>query len=266
MRHVRLEEVLTTVFAGAGRKDQQRLARAHKQAASRRGAKRQLYINTYGANKWSPLKSRMLAILGNKCWYTEVELVGAPLAVDHYRPTSVYWWLAFSPENFRVSCPFANSPKHNELYNRLGGKGATFPLLAPRTRAKRRCQLKAEKPVILDPCEPKDCALVAFQTDGRPVIHPDHAADAEAIQRVDESKILLNLDHPDFNSKREQLYHDIADDVETYEELAPGSASRTNIRRRMAKRISGKAPFSVAAEQYLQLYRHLEWVEDLLAA
>ena len=150
------------------------------------------------------------------------------------------------------------------FHNRVGGKGANFPLLAPGTRAKRRCQLKVEKPVILDPCEPKDCALVAFQTDGRPVIHPGHAADAEAILRVDESKILLNLDHPDFNSKREQLYHEIADDVEAYEELAPESASKTKIRRRIARRISGKAPFSVAAKQYLQLYRHLEWVEDLL--
>ena len=72
MRHVRLEEVLTTVFAGAGKKDQQRLARAHKQAASRRGARRHLYINTRGASKWSSLKSRMLADLGNKRRYTEL--------------------------------------------------------------------------------------------------------------------------------------------------------------------------------------------------
>jgi hypothetical protein len=29
----------------------------------------------------------------------------------------------------------------------------------------------------------------------------------------------LNLDHPDFNSKHEQLYHDIAEDVKAHEAL-----------------------------------------------
>ena len=37
-------------------------------------------------------------------------------------------------------------------------------------------------------------------------MNPAFAADPVAIERVSQSKILLDLDHPEFNSKREQLY------------------------------------------------------------
>ena len=74
-------------------------------------------------------------------------------------------------------------------------------------------------PVILDPCKKEDCDLLAFQGDGRPVLNPAYADDPIARRRVEDSKVLLNLDHPDFNSKREQLYHDIAEDVNAYEAL-----------------------------------------------
>jgi hypothetical protein len=265
MRHVAIAPLLQNAFSGVGRKDRERLRRAHKQAAKRKGAIRQRYIDARGVAKWSPLKNRLTAILGNKCWYTETELIGAALAIDHYRPVRDYWYLAFTPENFRVSCDFANSPKRNELYKRMGGKGDRFPLLAPGVRAKRAYQLKAERPVILDPCVEADCSIIAFQSDGRPVIHPAFAGDADAVFRLEESKVLLNLDHPDFNSKREQLYFDIRDDVETYEDLLLQSRKRGTIKTRMKRRLSDKAPFSVAARHYLQLHRHLDWVEELLA-
>src|SRR5438552_18218821 len=101
MRHVPLEQVLPKVFAGAGKKHRQRLTRAHRKAARKRGAKRRNYIDTCGAKKWSAIKNRLTTILGAKCWYNEVELVGGQLAIDHYRPTTDYWWLAFAADNFR---------------------------------------------------------------------------------------------------------------------------------------------------------------------
>ena len=97
-----------------------------------------------------------------------------------------------------------------------------------------------------------------------PVLNPVYAGDVIAVQRVEESKILLNLDHPDFNTKREQLYHEIFDDVTEYEEPGTGTMSKNNIRARMEKRLSPKAPFSTAARYYLRLHRHLNWVEDLI--
>lgn len=266
MRHIPLHELTAQLFSEHdGARHRVRLFQSHLSLVAMSPAERQRYIRRNGRSKWSQVKNWLTDRLGKKCWYTEAELIGAPLAIDHFRPVCDYWWLAFEAANYRVSCAFANSPEHNKLHGCAGGKGDVFPLLGPGLRAKGRNKLRCEKPVILDPCDKSDCDLIAFQADGRPVLNPAHAADSIAQRRVEESKILLNLDHPDFNSKREQLCNEIAHDAQTYEALAEGAEARSIIRTRLKERIAARAPFSSAARYYLRLHRHLDWVEALLA-
>jgi hypothetical protein len=243
-----------------------RLLRAHRTLLPKSSEERQAYVRKYGSRKWQPLKDWLTEQLGNKCWYTEAELVGAPLVIDHFRPVSKYSWLAFEPGNYRVACPFANSPKHNPLYGCAGGKGDEFPLLFGGGPAVRRRNLKYESPVILDPCNKADCELLVFQADGRPVLNPNYAADPIAKKRVDESNILLNIDHPDFNTKREQLCNAIADDVHLYQGLAFGSAGRQVVISRMKEKLDARAPFSSAARCFLRMHRHHDWVQEILDA
>ena len=266
MRYVSLPALIEEVFTDVdGAKTRQRLTRAHKKLTNMEDAFRQQHIRRNGSNKWSPIKERLLATLGNKCWYTEVELVGGHLTIDHYRPVCDYWWLAYDAENYRVACPYTNSPEHNAEHGCQGGKGDQFPLLAPGQRATAKEELDIEAPVILDPCSEGDCELLAFQADGRPVLNPKKTDVPNAQERVEASKILLNLDHPEFNSKREQLCRLIAEDVRTYEELSEASELRVTIRDRLAERLAVSASFSTAARFYLRLHRHLDWVEELLA-
>lgn len=267
MRHVPIDSLLRSVFTDQdGQKEKRRLDRAHTTVEKKATGDRNTYINNNGTTKWSPLKDRFTALLGNKCWYTEAELVGAPLTIDHYRPKCDYWFLAFKAENYRVACPFANSPKHNEEHGCAGGKGDEFPLLDPTQKAQDARSLVNERPIILDPCNADDCKLIAFLPDGRPVIHPKFRSDAVAVKRLEDSKILLNLDHPDFNSKRERLCNEIAADVEMFEELPVGAVGRRTITSRLKERLSAKAPFSSAAHYYLRLHRHHAWVETLLTS
>lgn len=265
MRYIFLEPLIEEIFGDEdGSKAKKRLARAHHKVTGMDPDLRHEHIRRNGPNKWSPLKNRLTATLGNKCWYTEAELVGGPLTIDHYRPVCDYWWLAYDAENYRVACPYANSAQHNAEHGCAGGKGDSFPLLAPGQRAKAKGDLGSEAPIILDPCKQEDCDLVAFQTDGRPVLNPQMANVPHAEERVEKSKILLNLDHPDFNSKREQLYRAIAEEVRTHEELPANSELRPSIRTRIADRLAPNAPFSSAARYYVRLHRHLDWVEELL--
>jgi hypothetical protein len=267
MRYISLQ-ALTKEFVSnrTGAKSRAQLFRSHMKLVAMLPAMRQPYIRNNGPRKWTPVKNWFTAKLGKKCWYTEAELVGAPLAIDHFRPVCDYWWLTFEFSNYRVACSWANSPKHNMIHGRAGGKGDEFPLLGRGLRATGRNKLRCEKPVILDPCVKADCDLVAFQADGRPVLNPAYAADLTALRRVEESKILLNLDHPDFNSKREQLCTDIADDVKAHEGLPVDSPARPRIKARLERRLAPHAPFSSAARYYLRLHRHLDWVDELLAA
>jgi hypothetical protein len=266
MRHIPLNDILAQFFADpAGANARARLGRAHEKARRKRNSNtRKRYIENNGSNKWKPFKDHFTGVLGNKCWYTEVELIGAPLVIDHYRPVCYYWWMAFDAENYRVACPWANSPEHNVLHGRAGGKGDNFPLLPPAIRAARRNELQNEHPIILDPCNEADCGLLAFQADGRPILNPDFVGDAIAVQRFQQSELLLNLNHADFNSKREQLCHAIADEVRTHEALAADSPERTTIRARLQGKIAPNAPFSTAGRYYLSLHRHLDWVEEIL--
>lgn len=266
MRHIELTTLLPLIFADAdGQKAKKCLERAHKKVAKKRTPKtRRKYVDDNGGGKWKPIKDRLTAQLGKKCWYTEVELIGAPLAIDHYRPVCDYWWLAFDADNFRIACPWANSPEHNAQHGCAGGKGDNFPLLPPGPRATMKNELPNERPVILDPCSPEDCGLLAFQADGRPILNPAFEGDGIARQRVDESKILLNLDHSDFNTKREQMCNAIADYVRVYEELPAESPERETIRSRLAAMLATNAAFSTAARSYLQFHRHFDWVESIL--
>jgi hypothetical protein len=106
--------------------------------------------------------------------------------------------------------------------------------------------------------------LVAYQADGRPVINPKHANNPRATYRLEESKVLLNLDHPDFNAKREQLFHEISRDVKAYNELPEEATSRRAIYDGLNSRLQPEAPFSVAARYYLAMHREHAWVERLL--
>lgn len=266
MRHVPLKKVLKRVFADeAGQSAKKRLQRAQKAVSLWAVNDRQGYITRNGSEKWSSVKSRLTGLLGNKCWYTEVGSVGSDLAIDHFRPICKYWFLAFDPTNYRVSCQFANSPHHNPIYSSGGGKGIEFPLRKGTLPAIRKKGIHRESPVILDPCNARDCEIVAFQADGRPVINPKYASDEFAVYRLDKSKLLLNLDHPDFNSKREVLSKEIGREVRACETPGIDPELRSDFEESLARRIQTSSEFSTAARYYLSNYRYLDWVEAILA-
>jgi hypothetical protein len=266
MRHISLNDLLAQVFAtDAGKAIEKRLSKGRKKLARKKAQHtRKKYIDDNGPNKWTPIKDQLTPIVGDKCWYTEVEMLGGPLAIDHYRPSALYSWLALDATNYRVACPYSNSPKYNQFNGLTGGKGDNFPLLSPGIRALDQTGLAHELPVLLDPCKAEDCKLLAFDTEGHPILNPEFDGNATALDRVNQSKILLNLDLAAFNAAREELYHAIKDDVEIYEDLSAASAKRTTIHERLESKIAPKAQFSMAARQYLQLFRHLDWVQRLL--
>lgn len=68
MRHIELELLIKRIFADAvGKKHQKRLVRAHKKLTTMAPRLRQAYLRRNGPNKWSPLKKRLIAVVGEKC-------------------------------------------------------------------------------------------------------------------------------------------------------------------------------------------------------
>lgn len=63
----------------------------------------------FKSGRWKPAKKQLLAETGGKCAYCEAPTsVVAFGDVEHYRPKSSYWWLAYCYDNYLVSCQLCN--------------------------------------------------------------------------------------------------------------------------------------------------------------
>ena len=72
----------------------------------KRGEKENHGFRSY---RWKPAKEQLLAETGNKCAYCEAPTTVVAFGdVEHYRPKSIYWWLAYCYDNYLVSCQICN--------------------------------------------------------------------------------------------------------------------------------------------------------------
>jgi len=71
---------------------------------------------------WKTAKARLKAEANNKCAYCEADTaVVAHGDVEHFRPKTKYWWLAYCYDNYTFSCQICNQTF----------KGDEFPITGP---------------------------------------------------------------------------------------------------------------------------------------
>ncbi|MBX3172585.1 MAG: hypothetical protein KF760_34600 [Candidatus Eremiobacteraeota bacterium] len=63
----------------------------------------------FDESRWKVVKDSLLSDTAGKCAYCEAPTtVVAYGDVEHFRPKSVYWWLAYTYENYLASCQLCN--------------------------------------------------------------------------------------------------------------------------------------------------------------
>ena len=220
-------------------------------------------------NIWTEAKERLKKVSFDKCWYCEVRQNRADDAVDHFRPKSIYPWLAFEIENFRFACTFCNSVRRNPTTGQSAGKGDHFPLLAGAMAANVE-QLKQENPVLLDPCRGGDPVLLDFLSSGQPCAkHPDQDVRRK---RAEDSIHYYHLNHPAIVEARRQLALQLKEWIEEADDIYcsddQGSLATQNsfnqITACISRSITPQAEFSVFARRIVAANRDKPWVEDLL--
>ena len=228
-----------------------------------------------GNTHWNPIKLHLEAASNRKCWYTESKNPGCPNDVEHFRPKGKklaknkkiihwYWFLAFNPINYRLSCILPNRQNKNPILGATGGKHDHFPLLNNTKYAKNLTELIQESPTILDPCNKEDVNLLAFSLDGRPVVSPKFSSDITACTRVKKSNLLLNLDYPTFNEDREQLYNTVRSLVERGDRyFAKNSDSLSDVVDDLCALFHPDSQYSKAAECYVRCFRDRSWIEKI---
>jgi hypothetical protein len=127
---------------------------------------------------WRDLAPCFGVLRKGKCWYSESLNPTSDKNVDHFRPKNRvdedplhegYWWLAFTPQNFRYSSQWCNQRRVDKVNGTSGGKADHFPLCPNGVRARQEGDdLELEGPELLDPIDPDDWKLLTFLPDGFP--------------------------------------------------------------------------------------------------
>lgn len=195
--------------------------------------------------KNSVLKKDFRDFFHNKCWYTEVPLVGQDVHIDHFRPKAAvkpfenfkynhliqdkgYYWLANDPSNYRACCIYANRKTGG------GGKGNYFPLADDGVYQSEKDE-NNEHPMLLDPCVAEDVKLLSF-LGNRVVPATDDELGKERVavpywsivkSMQDTGEIYCDLGG-DLTEQAIQKYNDCLDDWEKrqgYEIISDGNAA-----------------------------------------
>lgn len=156
----------------------------------------EITTHPWQSDRWKRAKDQLSAETGGKCAYCEAPTTQVAYGdVEHYRPKSTYWWLAYCYENYLVSCALCN-----QKYKR-----AKFPVKNGKMRA----------PVVR--CNTTD----AFISANAATITPDSLdpaqVDAFHQRHIDERPLLLNPYYDD----PEQFFAWHADGVKREVELIP---------------------------------------------
>jgi len=73
--------------------------------------------HTFNSNLWKPAKKQLLAETMGKCAYCEAPFSGVAFGdVEHYRPKSIYWWLAYCYDNYLATCQICNQRFKKDLF------------------------------------------------------------------------------------------------------------------------------------------------------
>ena len=72
---------------------------------------------------WSKAKAQLRLESSNKCAYCEADTAAVAHGdVEHFRPKSEYWWLAYCYDNYTFSCQICNQTYKSNLFPIVGKK------------------------------------------------------------------------------------------------------------------------------------------------
>lgn len=227
---------------------------------------------------WADIKPQLRKLFFDKCWYTEAPQQGTDVDVDHFRPKKRvaevrdknnphpgYWWLAFSPENYRYSCIVANRRRRDVNTGETGGKADHFPLWDEAKRAwPPECDCTEEEPLLLDPCDPADVGLITFKEDGEAMPSIGENDSKKAYVRAITSIEHYNINHTDFVKARitlrEEISRLITDAKRAFTKFDDGGAFHQETYRnaivQLRKMRGEKHPYSSFCVAFLDTFKH----------
>ena len=142
-----------------------------------------------------PIRDALKDIYNNKCAYCETEFNRSYIKIEHYRPKSVYYALAYSWSNLLPICDICNITK----YNNFEVKGVIL-IHQIRTLEKLQYTTKAfnriEKPLFIHPELDDYENMFRFDSKGKIIVFKDI---------LDSDRMLYTIKHSDLNEDALQV-------------------------------------------------------------
>ncbi len=140
----------------------------HQQASSHRTAwDERAEVPSRFPDHWNEpdVRGSLYAFHGSACAYCQCDLPGNDRGdVEHFRPKSTYWWLAYDFGNYLLSCSRCNRRFKREKFPLPEG---TLPVTYP-----DRAQLDQEPHLLLDPAGADTAVEQWFQVDFTKELYP----------------------------------------------------------------------------------------------
>lgn len=103
----------------------------------------------FSSSRWSGVKPQLMRETRDKCAYCESHATAVSFGdVEHYRPKSVYWWLAYVYDNYLASCQICNQAYKSDNFE-ISGTPMPAPALSGQTTDAEITQMAAS--AIPDP-------------------------------------------------------------------------------------------------------------------
>ena len=157
------------------------------------------YCDKKNKYKVGSVQNKLYEIYNLKCAYCERELLDAPKHIEHYRPKSTYYWLAYSWDNLFLCCGKCNSAKgkkfetkesavvyNNEPFSDIHTLGKSYDIL--------------EKPKIINPEKEDVLDLIFFDKNAK--IYSDDERVKHTIENV------CNLNRDELIERRIRIIND----------------------------------------------------------
>lgn len=108
-------------------------------------------------NKWTDLRPLFREKQNSRCAICEKELNDVNSTdIEHYRPKTHYWWLAYNPANYYLTCAECNRICKNKSFPLYSGQIAVT--------YNSRKQIEDEEPLLINPLkdDPNTFFMLAF--------------------------------------------------------------------------------------------------------
>ncbi|MGE4110631.1 MAG: hypothetical protein AB7E73_08015 [Burkholderiales bacterium] len=131
--------------------------------------------------QWKQAKLTLIAESHGKCAYCESPTsIVAHGDVEHFRPKDIYWWLAFSYDNYTYSCQLCNQ-KFKGANFPVAGTTVKTPVKLPSLRPSDSKVAELAAKLCPDPAQDNDAKLLAyFKSEKAHLPHP-YLDDPEAL-------------------------------------------------------------------------------------